>query len=360
MKIPNRGDKQYTDIEKFKKYELTHCIAYEMAIRNDEVIDTIHSFVNNFIKHDRYLYKYQDYKKCYDDSQKLLESFIAPNELYLKYHFFNELNKIIADIQSEERENKKLFEKIELEASKTKLNNNYIDEFFYNEVKKNIDEDSEEAINNKIRDLKHTQSISNILLKPHKDIYFKQDFGESQTRPNTFIEEEKTKLYYSLIVHHKEENSVSVAHNDISPIYQRPLYLDFKDRKERNIILNMSLSEDELVDFIKRLKSKQKFKKSMFKTVFELTNDEEIHSNSTLDDYKDNIRVPNVQSNYSNMFYCYDCYKLGIDEKEIKGKIQSFRQSKGDYSEIKKSTIQKYIEHGINYIDKKMYKQLFT
>ncbi len=32
-----RGDEQYTRIEKYEDYEFTHCIAYEMAIRNIHV-----------------------------------------------------------------------------------------------------------------------------------------------------------------------------------------------------------------------------------------------------------------------------------------------------------------------------------
>ena len=51
MKIPNRGDKQYIDIDKFKKYELTYCITYEMAIRNNNVIKLIKNFLDKYSKH---------------------------------------------------------------------------------------------------------------------------------------------------------------------------------------------------------------------------------------------------------------------------------------------------------------------
>ena len=37
-KIPNRNKWKYRRIEKYEDYEFTHCIAYEMAIRNEEVI----------------------------------------------------------------------------------------------------------------------------------------------------------------------------------------------------------------------------------------------------------------------------------------------------------------------------------
>ncbi len=41
MKKVSRSDKQYKEIEKFKDYELTQCIAYEMAIRNPEIKELI-------------------------------------------------------------------------------------------------------------------------------------------------------------------------------------------------------------------------------------------------------------------------------------------------------------------------------
>ena len=39
--LPNRNDRNYKKIESFEEYELTNCIAYEMAIRNEEVIKLI-------------------------------------------------------------------------------------------------------------------------------------------------------------------------------------------------------------------------------------------------------------------------------------------------------------------------------
>jgi len=34
IKLPTRFDDEYTDIEKFEKYEYTHCFTYELARRN--------------------------------------------------------------------------------------------------------------------------------------------------------------------------------------------------------------------------------------------------------------------------------------------------------------------------------------
>ena len=35
--LPQRDDSNYKEIEEFQDYELTNCIAYEMAIRNTEL-----------------------------------------------------------------------------------------------------------------------------------------------------------------------------------------------------------------------------------------------------------------------------------------------------------------------------------
>ena len=39
IELPKRSDSIYKEIEAFEDYEFTNCIAYEMAIRNKEVIN---------------------------------------------------------------------------------------------------------------------------------------------------------------------------------------------------------------------------------------------------------------------------------------------------------------------------------
>ena len=60
--LPNRADQIYTRIENYKDYEFTHCIAYEMAIRNEKVIKltSIMEKLNN-LNYDIY--------KCIPDSE---------------------------------------------------------------------------------------------------------------------------------------------------------------------------------------------------------------------------------------------------------------------------------------------------
>jgi len=70
MALPKRSEQQYIEIEKFKDYEVTQCIAYEMAIRNPEVktlvakrnaIDVFGDFTQSEINA---LLKVQSYKQA--------------------------------------------------------------------------------------------------------------------------------------------------------------------------------------------------------------------------------------------------------------------------------------------------------
>lgn len=87
MKI-NRNDKQYIDVENFVDYEFTSCIAYEMAIRNNRVIELL----KNQLEH----MKRNNNSGNSDIESELLGKFYI-NEFYLSYHFFSD----IVDIEKE-------------------------------------------------------------------------------------------------------------------------------------------------------------------------------------------------------------------------------------------------------------------
>jgi hypothetical protein len=76
INLPKRSDSIYKEIESFKDYEFTNCIAYEMAIRNDEVINKVKNF-NSF--------NFEDFKKAHIE---LKEDFFLNKEIIfgLDYH----------------------------------------------------------------------------------------------------------------------------------------------------------------------------------------------------------------------------------------------------------------------------------
>lgn len=67
-----RSNKIYKEIEEFKKYELTYCIAYEMAIRNSKLIkifksaDPLKTDLFNFEQYEDTLKKFGINLECYD------------------------------------------------------------------------------------------------------------------------------------------------------------------------------------------------------------------------------------------------------------------------------------------------------
>lgn len=89
MKI-SRNDIQYIEVEHFEDCEFTTCIAYEMAIRNDRVIELVKNQLEYIERNNNLMDS--------DILDELLEKFYI-NELYLNYHFFSDL------INSDEEKN---------------------------------------------------------------------------------------------------------------------------------------------------------------------------------------------------------------------------------------------------------------
>jgi hypothetical protein len=107
--LPNRSNPIYKEIEQFKDYELTDCIAYEMAIRNEEIINKINLFNTTFpnnleslaedLKVNFYLSKDIIYEipkfEEYIESKITLESIEDGAEKLLKYLQSNNLLRYI-------------------------------------------------------------------------------------------------------------------------------------------------------------------------------------------------------------------------------------------------------------------------
>ena len=277
-----------------------------MAIRNDEVINSVKSFVNNYIDYDRFLkeaiYDSDLFKKCDDDSQKLMNFFLNPFNLYLDYHFFDDINQ-----------------KIKIEEQKE------LDKILLN-------------------------PISTITYKKPSNYYNKRDISENN---NSFSEYKKTSLYTSFIFHkeNKEEENRTVQHNDIIPNYSRPLSPSFKEIKERRLILNLALPTAELISFVEEFKNMYDKDNTIVKNVYELFENKK----------NKNINLPNIQNNYADMFFIYDCRKLGYTQAKIQSKIDRYYEDLDTNNPtIQLKTISKYHKISIEYIDNKKYKYLVT
>lgn len=111
IKLPKRSDSIYKEIEQFKDYEFTNCITYEMAIRNEEVVN-IKSSIDELLKNIKIGYtevKQEEIKKL---NQKLILNYWIRyifeedilkypikgtfNKMSINYKLFSEVNKDIS------------------------------------------------------------------------------------------------------------------------------------------------------------------------------------------------------------------------------------------------------------------------
>jgi len=322
----NRGDKQYTDIEHFEKYELTHCIAYEMAIRNDEVINTIDKFIMSFIKNDSQsdkfitsTYEFSDRTAYY--SLKLQYFYINPLQLYLEYHFFQDINEVI----------------------KRRINYEQLnDEERTKEIREN--KDSGKCF---IR-----YSIEMLLDKPRDKDYSSSYEGRTEV---TTYEFKHTSLYdLKQSIKYDPKTTIRAKYSEIKPYFSRPFSPDEFKNKNSNFLLNLEAPVAELVDFIEQFKKKYDNDQTIVKNVFELLDTEEKRTIK-------NINLPNIQNRYADMFFVYDCRKLGVSQAKIQSKLDRYYEDLDPNSPtISINTIKKYQKIAIEYIDNQKYKQLVT
>lgn len=314
-----RDDTIYKDIENFQDYEYTYCIAYEMAIRNSEVIKTIKSFLENFINLDLYdnpiLCDTNAFIKSQNEVQKLLSDFnINPLELYINYNFFEDVNIKLGDILNKLEEHLSLTLKgIFFEKEKQEY------EFF--------DTPEDDIRNAKLLDKPLSDEKSYRLLKGNKYfesfIYYKED--KVKNLKNLLTENEFNQL--------NKEDFVQILQNDwIRPRYSRPkLHKSFLQSRKRKVEIDFTLPEIELVDFISKIKKEFDKDNSYIKNPLELLGDELDKSDEMKSKAlpKDKLKRKKIMA---DAFYIYDTWKIleihyAEKTKELKEKLKKEIQS---------------------------------
>ena len=242
--LPKRADTKYTRIENFKPYELTHCIIFEMAGRNKEVRNTIQilAMTEEVLK--------IEYRVKPDNDEEYVDL----------YKLLGKKDLIeVSEKEYEELEKKRLhFSKTFRDGINILKNEYYI---HYDQNKVNIPE-----IENPFKE-KDFEGMS------FEEIH--EDFSDALCSPmmkhisgaiGKFLHGEEYPLYKS--DHNIYEGFVTARGInprcktfDISCInthFQRKIY----DTNQINVALNMSLPEDELVEYIKHIKKTLSDKKS--------------------------------------------------------------------------------------------------
>ena len=362
-KLPKRSDEIYEVIENYKPYELTHCLSYEMAIRNKEVKLLLKNIIlltianKELFKLTMATYNHdemQDFAKFYiKDSLKetvnnVLEYFKSIN-ISLNIDFDNfDLLQSLNDITKTLAKASNLLEDKYYRIHDCKEINipkgweNIFDEPNHCETDSELNEHFEKVVNS-------TFGIKND--KRYKD------------------HSEKNDCYVSYQGIFEGSNSYEI--NKFFPNFKRPM----KEFNQTQVAFNMSLPKNEIIAYITRIKDDYDNKESSYKTLNQLLYGDDTRIEDKLDhkekdryaddffiydyytqsDYKHNEKIVAIQkklSQYHGMkielgennykFINYDEAQIEINSPKIEIKSNSF-------SELSKSF--KANKHIINYIE---------
>jgi len=358
--LPNRSDKIYKEIENFEDYELTQCIAYEMAVRNPLNIEKIDLVVWYYQKNKEAL----EYAFLREKQDEVYEG----NSIYT-----------FDDIKAFEN-NKFLFQIEILEIDilpivkrdyKYFTTSTYKDDRFNSDIYKIIDliTEGEERY---MLNTEH-QEKDNGLDKLHiKEEYSYRKGYTLITRIQRvaydldILEESDTP---SIKETFKEDKTELDTYNMIKSNFQRPkIKVDkfYSNNVKLEIDLNRPLNE--IVAYITHIKEDIDTNKNILKAPIELLGVElreadniskmciRNKNNKTL--CFDGRKGITQKQKLADMFYIYDMVKKGHKELKIRSAISENEFNKK--TDISDATFRKYRDISIDYIDNERYKELVT
>ena len=306
IRVIKRDDKTYKGIESFEDYELTYDVAYEMLIRNNEFQNILNELCNDEITLNDFYCKVESFGIIYFEN------------LYLKYDFINKNAK----------------EKI-LELCK----------------------------------LEETVIVNNCKIRRHDELVIDSKYKEWIGTPSYSFGQANQVLIDDFCF--TKENNLKSLKNTYnffdSTVVQRPIRpkLEIKELNiNTNIIFNMSLPKKELVAYLEKIKDD--FDKFNFqKAPIELFGEKLEKADNLICDSKgkcfDSRKTLSKQEKVADMFYIYDCLKLGMTQRKIQNEVYNYYANKGKEDRtLDAGTLRKYRSIAIDYIDNMKYKELIT
>ncbi len=319
--LPKRDDEKYLRIEQYANYEFTHCITYEMAIRNENVIklsklrDMLIILNNNNnnnnltkeISHEEISHEeitiggYKATCSHYKVTQRSTSNFINNINLEVLQNKYKEKNPLKFFNQISTKHKKEilnwLIEKVDEELDEKYL---VIDDETYKSL-------SSDIYNHKINTVGNNSYLTNNI----KDEHYKGFQGKS-------------------------ENSNKFNINKTIATFSQPLRIF----NTMEISINPSLPLNDILSFVKRIKKDYDTKNS-FKSFFELTIEDLIIDS----DRKNTIgnAISYNKKKWADIFYIFDYFQfyLSKNNKINKGKTRN--------KEAEETTIAKEISLQLSY-----------
>lgn len=353
-KLPNRADEKYTRIEGYEDYEFTHCITYEMAIRNENVkkltnaleklnslsFDIFSNFSselnseNKIINLEELINKIMSLSKTLNANNPLEASSEIHNKFstdldnnhkqIIKEKFIqiideNEKDYLISIMKNYENPNitplllkykendlEKLFNKANLQDKfilidllKTSIQDKLAFEYFVVDEKRSIiPKDIENFID----------KDTNYEPTPEINYHFNAVFTNPNYKENC-IHEIGYKAYQGA---YEKDNSFTI--NKVIQNFTQPLRIF----NTMDISINPSLPLNDILAFVKKIKEDYD-KNNSFKSFFEFTEEDlNLQNDKTTLDKK----ISFTKEKWADMFYIYDYFQFySSNENKInKGK----------------------------------------
>jgi len=332
--IPKRNDKIYLEIENFKDYELTQCIAYEMAVRNEELIDKVVNLMN----------EYKQYFTTDGFSKKKQSEFTFKANFIANKYFIN--REIFMNIKNKYENRNSIFETIM--NSKT-IQSKAESEKCVVELKstvKDLMSIYEEICNDRF----------NLEFKEYEDIeldnntmYSFKKVVDSVNFKNNFYKHKKKIDKTTTIIFSRPKLSISEDYN----------------KAEVDIKVNLSLPLKEIEAYIKKIKSTYDKNHNVLKAPIELLGEDLQQADSLVCDSKnkcfDSRIVLSKQQKIADMFYIYDGLKNGMTQRKIQNEVYNYYADLGiETQTLDSKTLKRYKMIAIDYIDNMRYKELVT
>lgn len=285
--LPRRSDDNYTIIPSYEEYELTHCISYEMAIRNNEVSNILEILRSLTLFH-RELFKeiyYNDY------SEVKLNPILQDKLEEILIHF-----NITLDINLNSSTNKETFDNISkiLSEYTTSLRDDYFLVHDRNEI---IPEGMEE--DEITKELHHYENDPE--LSKHMSTVIDNSLKSDKYYKDNYDIQDGYAIYQG-----GYENSNSFDLNKIFPNFKRPM----REFNQTQVAFNMSLPKDEIIAYISKIKDDYDKKNNSYKTLNQLLYGNDTRSEDKLEHKQ--------KEKYADDFFIYDYYTQSDEEYEKK------------------------------------------
>lgn len=333
-KIILRDEQQYVDVEQFNSYELTNCIAFEMAIRNKNVLDLL-EYINSFVQEllitqsfeEMGLQNHYDFSKL-DEYQKILlnDYYIITIGYDNWLEFYN-------------------FTKFYIKNSKFLYTSHECIDPYYAQGKLFLNDV-----------IKEGAYICTETTDFNKCLY--DDLANNTIREGFKIQNFRKYLPENPLLNH-----------NITPIFSRPT-LKVPNNKSKEVNLekfNLNLPLNELLEYIKLLKKHFEESHEIIQTPIEILGkklnkiDHEICITRPrgAKECFDMRQHMSTQIKFADMFYIYDALNVGMSKSLIQMKLSYYYESKGEkLSLFDQKTIIKYHNIAKEYIDNLKYREL--